>query len=257
MKKFCFLLFALLPGLGTAQERDSLPLRIPDNEAVELAVIDPRSPYYYPNLNLKYDQGDTTLTTGDYHHLYYGFAFQPEYRPLEPNGAADSVTLVIEKARGADFTPDQLREIIDRSRRALEREPFSLRHLNYLAYAYEAVGDTLKAVEYAYKTQGVLHAIQASGTGLTEDSPWHVLFKDDPVDVINAMDLGHSKRIVVSRSVEYVSLLARNGRVKGYYFDYSRLYWKKPEERYKTKRRMEVNPFSNPRSDRYKRPLTY
>lgn len=232
-------------------------LRVPDNEAVERAVIDPQSPYYYPNLRLRYEQGDTTLTAEDYHYLYYGFAFQPEYRPLEPNRAADSVTMVIERARGTEFTPGQLQELITYSRRALEREPFSLRHLNYLSYAYGEAGDTLKAVEYAYKTQGVLNTIQASGTGLTEDSPWHVLFKDDPVDIINAMDLGHSRRIVVSRSVEYVSLLVRDGRTKGYYFDYSRLYWKKPEERYKTRRRMEVNPFSNPRSNRYKRPLTY
>ena len=44
------------------------------------------------------------------------------------------------------------------------------------------------------------------------------------------MDLQPMKRMVVTSTVEYIPLLERHGKVKGYYFDFGRVYWRKPDK---------------------------
>ena len=80
MKRILILLLALLPIATMAQ-------RVPDNEAILARTIDNSTPYYYPRLMERYIHGDTTLTLDEYHHLYYGFAFADNYRPLENDPA--------------------------------------------------------------------------------------------------------------------------------------------------------------------------
>lgn len=58
----------------------------PDNDAILRETIDKGSPYYYPAIYMRYMSGDTTLTLEDYRHLYYGYAWQPGYKPFETPG---------------------------------------------------------------------------------------------------------------------------------------------------------------------------
>lgn len=248
----------LFPFSAQGQSADSLPVvAAPDNEAIELAIIDPQSPFYYPNLMMRYKIGDSTLTFADYRHLYYGYAFQPEYRPLETIAYADSVNMVLVAVKDEEFSPDQLKRIIGYSEKVLTVSPFSMKHLNLLAFAYHTLGNDKKAAEYSLKTHMVMVTVQSSGTGLKEDLPWHVLFREDQTDILSSMNLRASRRIVISTTVEYLSLLVRNGDIKGYYFDISRLYWKKPEQTDLRKRGFEINSTKNPRSNQFIRPVTY
>ena len=73
--KNLLLLLLLLPALAAA--------KVPDEEDIQNKTMDAESPFYYPSLMMRYNAGDETLTDEDYHYLYYGYAYQESYKPLD------------------------------------------------------------------------------------------------------------------------------------------------------------------------------
>ena len=86
MKRLFRIAALLLPALAAAQA--------PDEEAIFDRTTQASSPYYYPNLLIRYNAGDTTLTVDDYRYLTYGNAFRDEYKPLSTNDDLDRTLLV-------------------------------------------------------------------------------------------------------------------------------------------------------------------
>lgn len=225
MKKRLLVLFALLPMLAAA--------KMPDEEDILKRTLDTASPYYYTSLLLRYNAGDATLTDEDYHYLYYGYAYQEAYKPLEVNPYMDRV-LMLASAIDPD-APDRetLEELLLVGRDALAKDPFSPKLLNLMAFAYGASGDKEQEKAYSDRMNGVIRAILASGSGLSQSSPRHILMFDHALDVLAAEGLAYGKSRVVSRTVEFVPLsvpyVVDGKKRKGFYFDFSRIYWNKPE----------------------------
>ena len=158
---------------------------------------------------------------------------QEEYKPLQTNPDLDRLLLL---ASGLD--PDHpavetLEEIVTTGQAALKRDPFSPKVLNLMAYAYGALGDKQQERAYFNRMNGVLRAINQSGDGLTQKSPRHILMFDHALDLLTAEGLSYDKARVVSRTVEFVPLtvpyVVDGKKRKGFYFDFSRIYWNKPE----------------------------
>ena len=220
MKPLLLLFTVLLPLVISAQ-------RVPDNKDIQYRISDTSSPYFYPVLFERYMNGDTTLTLDDYYYLYYGYPYQDAYKPLEPITAEDRVLDIF--ARQSQPNIIESEEIIKYGKEVMKADPFSPRNLNFMTYAYGVLSDTLNGRINADRLAKVLATIESSGTGLKEDSPWHVLQFSHSVDVLAARNLDPLKRRVVTRTVEYISLMKPDGKVKGYYFDFGRVYWKRPE----------------------------
>lgn len=222
MKKILLAVILLLPVALCAQE-----LRAPDNDRILMEILDAASPHYYPHLMSRYMKGDRALTAEDYHYLYYGYAYQASYAPLEPQPAVDDMLMVLERSS----EPDSLQcvNLIGYGREAMKSDPFNPVTLNLIAFAYTILGDTVEARNYAIRVERVLGTIKSSGTGLTERSPWVVLAFSHTDAVLASMELQVKTRRVVSRTVEYVEPRVLKGKEKGYYFDFGRAYWNKPE----------------------------
>ena len=86
----------------------------PDEDDIIDRTMDASSPYYYTSLMMRYNAGDETLTDEDYHYLYYGYAYQEEYKPLQTNPDLDRLLLL---ASGLDPDPPPWR----RSKRSSPR----------------------------------------------------------------------------------------------------------------------------------------
>lgn len=224
MKKLLWILL-LVPAMAAAQVPDEADIIDKTNTAT--------SPYYYPNLLLRYNTVDTTLTAADYHYLYYGYAYRDEYKPLEPNPDLDRTLLIVSGLDLEKPRVEDLEALISACFAALDRDPFSPKLLNLMAYAYGALGEKEREAAYYDRMQKVLATIKASGDGLSEKAPRHILMFDHALDALKAEDLTPEKSRVVSRTVEYVPLLVPQSvdgrKVKGYYFDFSRIYRNKPE----------------------------
>ena len=222
MKKITLLLLCLLVLANALYAQVA-----PDNEQILRGTIDSNSKFYYPSIHSRYMQGDTTLTLEDYHYLYYGYAYQDNYKPLESIPAETAVLAVLE--RGEQLDTLGAIELLRQAKMVMKSDPFSPKNINFMTYAYSVLGDEVSAKISADRFNKVLKTIEASGTGLREKSPMHLLWGSHGVDFIASKDLKMGKRRIVSRTVEYIALLEKFGDIKGYYFDFSRMYWKRPD----------------------------
>ena len=100
--KNLLLTLLLLPALAAA--------KVPVEEDIVAKTSDPDSPFYYTSLMMRYNAGDETLTDEDYHYLYYGYAHQESYKPMEANPDLDKLLML---ASGLD--PDNPRSPATRS----------------------------------------------------------------------------------------------------------------------------------------------
>ncbi len=224
-------LAAVLVLLSLVVSAQDAPVKYPvkpDNEQILREIIDGNSKYYYPVLFARYKQGDTTITLEGYRHLYYGFPYQEDYAPLNANPALDKLRVLIETA-GEKPTNDQLLQQIDAAKEVMVRQPFSLSNINFLSYAYATIGDVANAKINAHRFKMVVEAIRSSGTGLTEKTPLHIIDFSDAIDLLDADGVKHRDARIVSRTVEYFDFIGQFYGTKGYYFDYSRVYWRKPD----------------------------
>lgn len=210
-------------------------IQIPYKEDILRETLDAGSEYYYPRLFMRYTAGDSTITDKDYYYLYYGYANQDSYKPLEAIPAAEQILEVLARNGGVHDKLDA-QIILNYGKEVMESDPFSPSNLNFMAYAYNILGDTLNERLYSDRVNKILKAIESSGSGVRETSPWHILMFSHGTDFLAAKGLEAQKRQVVTRTVEYVPLKVKDGNNKGYYFDFGRVYWKKPENTTRTKR---------------------
>ncbi len=221
MREFLVILFTLCSVVLASA-------KTPDNDRIFAAINDVNSPLYYPNIMLRYKEGKA-MSDEEYHHLYYGYAFQPSYKPLEVNPAMTRVQEIM--ARISIDTPSvhDIDELIAAGIAAMEHDPFSPTLLNILVYAYGASGDKMREEAYAKHLNGILRCIEQSGDGLKEKSPMHIIMFSHGTDYIASKNINFLKGQIMSRTVEFVPFDFPRNKVKGYYFDYSRIYWNKPD----------------------------
>ena len=242
MRRFLITLSVLFTAL-------SVSAKTPDNDRIFAAINNVDSPLYYPNLMLRYREGKP-MTEEEYHHLYYGYAFQPSYKPLEVNQSMNRVQEIM--ARISIDTPSvhDIDELIAAGVAAMEHDPFSPTLLNILVYAYGASGDKVRELAYSEHLNGILRCIEQSGDGLKEKSPMHIIMFSHGTDLIASKGIQYRKGQIMSRTVEFVPFDYTRNKVKGYYFDYSRVYWNKPDNY--TFKRERTWQFNNLKPQEYK-----
>ena len=223
--KRLLLLSLLVPALAAAG--------VPNEDMILDRTMDAQSAFYYPALMMRYNAGDETLTDEDYHYLYYGYAYRDDYKPLAVNPDLDKMLML---ASGIDpDKPDRatLETMVSVGNDALKRDPFSPKILNLMSFAYGALGDKEQEKAWSDRMNGVIRTILDSGDGFTQKTPRHILMFDHALDVLAAEGLSFGKARIVSRTVEFVPLVVpyvvEGKKRKGFYFDFSRVYWNKPE----------------------------
>ncbi|MFI3265502.1 MAG: DUF4919 domain-containing protein [Rikenellaceae bacterium] len=238
MKKILLLLL-LLPL--------SLFAKVPIEDDIVDKINDPTSQYYYPNLFLRFNNGGS-FTAEEFHYLYYGFAYNELYKPLEVNDKIDRVLLLASSLDPAAPSMQTLDNIVISANEALVHNPFSPTLWNLLAYAYGALGDSTREKMSFDRFNLILSTIDSSGDGLKEKSPKHIIMFDHALDLLTTQGVAHQKAKVISRTVEYIAFNdnLRDGgdgkKVKGLFFDFGRIYWNKPDNvTYKRDRTWQFN----------------
>lgn len=204
---------------------------VPTEDEILSKTLDTTSPYYFTNLMMKYRSGSEPLTAEEYYYLYYGYYYSDEYRPFVENRAFDAMMEVMSGLNPGQPTVGQLEILVERGAEALEVDPFSPKVLNIMAYAYGALEDSERELLYFNHLNGILGAIERSGTGLKEGAPWHILMFSHAYDLLASKGYLYNEARIISRSVEFVPLRAKShDGIKGFYYDYSRIYSRKPDD---------------------------
>lgn len=225
---FVALLATLLPTMLLAQEKE---VRVPTEEEIIDKTMISSSPYYYTNLMLKYRNATEPLTADEYYYLYYGYAYSEDYRPFVDNAPLTEMLDILSRINPDEPTVGQMEAIVERGIESLEIDPFNPKVLNIMAFAYGALDDPQREALYFAHLNGILQAIELSGTGLEEESPWHILMFSHAYDLLASKGYAYQESRIISRSVEFVPLMRKtHDRIKGFYFDYSRVYRNKPDD---------------------------
>ena len=237
MKRLILLLAVLVPALGFA--------KIPDDEDILRKIMDSSSPFYYTNLMMRYENLEK-LSEEEYHYLYYGYAYHENYKPTATNKAVEDLYASMIGLNADRPDSKQIEYIISVCNEAMMVDPFSPTVLNMLVFAYGSRGDKVREEAYFYHLQGILETIKSSGDGRTEKYPMHIIMFSHAVDVVSSMGVSAKRPEIISRSVEYIPLeeprRVPDGKIRGFYFDYSRIYRNKPEDvTFKKKRTWQFN----------------
>ncbi len=238
MKRLLLLLLALMPFVADA--------KTPVEQDILDRITDQRSPYYYLKLMMRYTSGALDLTDDDYHYLYYGFAYQEAYKPLESNVEKEEMLALMKGMDPDKVERERLEQLLSRANTARMRDPFSPQILNVLTFVHQMLGNEGEAQRWAKHLNGVVRTILSSGDGLTQKSPRHILMFDHALDVMAAEGLAAGDARVVSRTVEFVPLIStqviEGKKRKGLYFNFERIYRNKPEGyTYKRERTWQFN----------------
>ena len=251
MKKYILIASIILSiSLGAyAQNDEDKIYRAPDWGQIEGEVSNPGSKYYYPFLMSRYQASDTTLTHDDYYYLYYGYSTQPGYRPFLEAQYADSLKWAF--AMKTTPTADVYRRVVNFCTEVLAEEPFNIRDINALAFAYQMLEQPEKADRELLKMAMIAETIKSTGSGLAESSPWFIIYSKHAEDILNLLGANYTRAIIVSRTTEFVPVNNMQDRYyKGYYFNFSEIYKREPDytDEIKGRRKLEVNPRYNPKS---------
>lgn len=231
MRKLLLLFVSTLLIATSLRAQEVAEPRIPEEEDILRQTLSTSSPYYYTNLMMKYRIGTEEMTADEYFYLYYGYIYQEGYRPFTTNKALDDMFTILSNMNPSNPTVGQLEALIESGTASMELDPFNPKVLNLMAYAYGALGDSHRESQYYNHLNGILRTIESSGTGLKEESPWHILMFSHAYDVVASKGYAYNESKIISRSVEYIPLVKKtHDKIKGFYFDYSRIYKNKPED---------------------------
>lgn len=225
---FRYLLFAVLFSAAVGSTL-SAAAAVPDNDDIYAKTADPSSPYYYPNLKMRFDEWSFPMADDELFYLYYGYAFSENYKPLQSDPYYVRVMEIMSKIAIEEPLVSDLDELIMAAAQSLEHDPFSPQMLNIMAYAYGALGDRGREKAYYEKFNGIIRVIESTGDGLKEKTPMHILMFSHAQDLVASKGWLCKKSRVISRNVEYLPFDVSDKKTKGYYFDFSRIYWNKPE----------------------------
>lgn len=222
--------------LSTRAARKTLDVEKPDMAAIQKAVLDPASEFYFPRLQKRFEANDTVMTPREYRYFYLGYMFQEDYDPYRESKYAPKVEELWNQR-----TPDQWKKgaetqdrmvkadmdsIIFYSEKALRDNPFDLRCMSRLIHVLHLRGKARKAYFYEYRLENLLGAIKSTGTGESADNAWYVVCPMHEYDLLQVLGYEAYDVKYPSDGIDYLLVRPgeklRNRRTKpaeGFYFN--------------------------------------
>ncbi len=204
-------------ALLSAQEVVVAP---PNYDIIKKETYDVNHDHYYPVLMARYMANDTTLTTKEYHTLYYGFTLQEDYNPYRESEKKKPASNILSSD---SLSVDACDSLLRYSLQAVKDVPFDLRAINMVVYGYSCTGNKEESLVWSRKLQGLMKAILASGLGESQDSPIHVIYPSDEYVVVNMLGLKVINSKLVATHIDYVEVEENKFEKTGYFFDVARL----------------------------------
>lgn len=215
MKKSALFLFAgLFTIIGFAQERTFIP---PDYDRIKDSTSTKECRFYYPQLLERFQDLDTTLTREEFHYLYYGYTFQPEYSPYSMNKELDEIGEILKKDT---LTLEDHREILSIAKENVSKSPFDMDSYYYMINGFENTRDTISYEKSLKLYLKVLDVIVNSGDGRILDNPFYVISTKHEYWLLEVFGF-RSKGQALIGSCDKLKLVENESEIEAFYFDVS------------------------------------
>ncbi len=216
MKKHFLFLLLVTSMTVTAQNQKFVK---PDYKAIKKEVAKKNSLYFYETLMNKFNSADTTMTIEEKRHLYYGFTNSDKYSSFYTGKANDSLRSVINQKNLED---KDFKKIITYGTAVLKENPFDLRTLNIMAYAYEKQNNLVAAKNSAIQISIIIDAIFSTGDGTSKENAFYVINVPHEYDMISILGFQYGgSQSLVNGTYDYLTLAENSYGIKGLYFDIS------------------------------------
>ncbi len=194
----------------------------PNYEQIKKLTTNKALATWYPKLLTRYNNHDTTLSNADFHLLYYGFFFQPEYKKVGmPLAVKDSIKAIYKKQNFTNkATKDERIQLIGLTQTLLKTEPFNVNSLNRLYILYLELGKKDSSNLYKYKLEKVAQTLFASGDGRTDSTGIHVLAIDDEYSILSLLGYEYEGSHTHTKShADLLKVRKNDDNIDGMYFD--------------------------------------
>lgn len=171
LKNSLFLITGLLFSLFV-KAQDITPINFLD---IEDEVTNTEGQFFYPKLLERYNSFDPTLTTKDYAHIYYGFAFQKDYLVNQPS----------EEKMNQLMDQGKFEEAIAECKLILSKNPVSLEANNAIAYAMFQLKKPESEYEgYRNRYKTFVDIIVKSGDGKDPLTSFKIIYVADEYNIM-------------------------------------------------------------------------
>ena len=216
MKKFLFLCVGVFFMFNLFAQK--WYFEKPDYNEIEKNIADKKSSFYYPQLMVRYQLADSTMTWEEKRHLYYGYIFDKNYEPYGTSDFSDSLSITLRKE---DHSDSILNKIIEWGDSVLKENPFDIRTLNSQIYAFKEKNDRKNFDRKMIQMKIVIDALISSGNGLNKEKAFYVIYTDHEYDLLEILgfQFGGSQKLI--ELYDYLTLAENEHGIKGLYFDVS------------------------------------
>lgn len=184
---------------------------------IQKAVNDPSSKYFYPKLLRMFERNDTAMNLKQFRHLYLGYVFQEDYNPYRRSDYSSKVEDLYFKE---NHTQAECDTIIKYAEKSLMDDPFDLRQMSFLIYAYREKKKNNMANINQYKLNHLLEAIVSTGTGLDKDNAWVVINPQHEYNLLNFKNYIAESQEDAPPHFDYITVKQKDSKdPKGFYFN--------------------------------------
>lgn len=188
----------------------------PDYKKISKSIVKKGSSTSYQTLMERYKAHDTTLSPKEYYLLYYGFPLQTEFNPGVSQPLADSLMLFMQKDQK---TNTEYSEIIRLAQAILEKNPFEMRYLDPLIFAYRMQGKNELATKLEFQLGRIAETIFSSGDGLTENTAFYIIAPDHAYDMLRALGFGYTGGQSIKKGTcGFIKVKSNDFGIEGMYF---------------------------------------
>lgn len=187
----------------------------PDYPSIEKAVSDKSSPFYYPVLFERFQSLDTTLTSDEYRHLYYGYVFQKAYKPYDVPQENQEISNLLEKET---LTEKEYEKIIKLTSKSLAKFPFNLDQLINRSFAFHMKGEEATSIKLRKQLLDIRNTIKTSGNGLKSESAYHVISVGNEYEFLRSYQLVPQSQLFANMC-DYITLAKNPYNIEGLYFN--------------------------------------
>ncbi|MBR9859854.1 DUF4919 domain-containing protein [bacterium] len=177
-----------------------------DFTSIEAAISDSNGDFFYPKLMQKLRDRDTSISTEEYQHIYFGQVFQDNYAPY---GIPEN----FEKIRKY-WKKGKLKTVMELCREDFNSKPTDLRILDYMISSCMKwdMTDSLKIYRHFY--HGMIKAIIASGDGKSIETAMVVASPRDEYQVLYYWGLKSEGQALI-RGTDRLTISKDQPRIKG------------------------------------------
>ncbi|WCM41843.1 DUF4919 domain-containing protein [Flavobacterium sp. CBA20B-1] len=241
-----FTLVTLLFSLNSIAQVSNATRNV-DYKAIEKEITNKKSPYFFEHLKERFIALDTTLTIDDFHHLYYGSTIQNDYNVNRRHTIDEKISGYY---NSENISTEQWKEIAKYNEKVLKNDLFiDLNVFDALIAAYHYTGDSEKNIKLSNLFDKLLGAMLETGNGFSQATAMDVISTSHEYYMMNILEFPVSGQQLLrddeGRSYDLLTIkhtntasnadenideesteekIAENGKLKGLYFDVTRLF---------------------------------